>query len=248
MQFDGFSLKNFPGTLGSTSHQQPRTSLRTSASPFCPTPGTHTECSPPRWNVSILLGNPNSYYRRLESLLFWWESLFSSPSGTPSTQAGRFSIYLAHLICSYLPSFATQVGCILCTTWTFLSGKTADSLAGGSWVSVHYSTILWFHVDIPWFRIKPPFLILFDQAIWFAIFDKEMCCNFPAQSTSNENLSSFNWGLFPDGPATVEHTHQNAGTTPDQFVFWSQLLNAQPISSIYPMKIHWCCCFSNGIK
>ena len=25
--------------------------------------------------------------------------------------------------------------------------------------------------------------------------------------------------FYPDGPATVEHTHQNAGTTPDQFVF-----------------------------
>ena len=29
----------------------------------------------------------------------------------------------------------------------------------------------------------------------------------------------FNSCVFADGPATVEHTHQNAGTTPDQFVF-----------------------------
>ena len=37
-----------PGTLGSTSPQQPRTSLRTSESPFCPMPGTRMECFPQR--------------------------------------------------------------------------------------------------------------------------------------------------------------------------------------------------------
>merc|ERR1719500_387927 len=57
-----------------TSHQRPRTSLRTSGSLFCPTPGTPTECSPPR---------------RRESRPSSWESLFSSPSGMLSTQAGK---------------------------------------------------------------------------------------------------------------------------------------------------------------
>ena len=37
-----------PGTLGSTSPQQPRTSLRTSESPFCPMLGTRMECFPQR--------------------------------------------------------------------------------------------------------------------------------------------------------------------------------------------------------
>ena len=65
-------------------------------------------------------------HRRRESQRSWWESLSSSPSGMLSTQAGCFfarSKYPAHRASK------------------FLTGKTAASLVGGSWVSF-YCTII----------------------------------------------------------------------------------------------------------
>ena len=76
-------------------------------------------------------------FRRRVSRPSLWESLFSSPSGMHSTQAG----FLALLFVSQLSSLATQVDCIMNRALTFLAGKTVASPAGGNWVSLHYSTI-----------------------------------------------------------------------------------------------------------